>query len=152
MGKSIDVLMDSMDEASENEAFEIAMAMVNPTRKPESNLPAASPSAASDSVSFSLSSDENIGKVVVAISRDHNELDVTFPSHDKIKEYAEITKDNIGKQLEIILNGRVVKSETIKAPGWGHVVKVEMPSPAEAFSMAKAMINPAAQPATVIHQ
>jgi len=60
-----------------------------------------------DSVSFSLSSDQNIPKVVIAIFRDYIELDVTFPSHDKIKEYAEITKDNIGKRLRIVLNGMI---------------------------------------------
>jgi preprotein translocase subunit SecD len=151
-GKSIDVVMDSMDDAAENKAFEIAKALVDPARKSESNLPAASPSPAADSVSFSLSSGQNIPKVVVALSRDHNELDVTFPSHDKIKEYAEITKDNIGKELKIILNGRVVKEETIKAPGWGHVVKVEMSSPGEAFQMAKALINPARQAPIDIHE
>jgi preprotein translocase subunit SecD len=152
MGKSVDVVMDSMDEATENKAFEIAKALVNPTQKVETNLPAASPVPAVDSVNFSLSSDQNIPKVVVAVFRDHNELDVTFPSHDKIKEYAEITKDNIGKELRIILNGRVVKEETIRAPGWGHVVKVEMPSPGEAFEMAKALINPAPKAPADIHE
>jgi preprotein translocase subunit SecD len=152
MGKSLDVFLGAMDEATENEAFEIARALVNPTQNAEANLPAASPSPAGDSVSFSLSSDQNIGKVALFISRDHNELDVTFPSHDKIKEYAEVTKDNIGKTLRIILNGKVVKEETIKAPGWGHVVKVEMPSVEEAFQMAKALINPAPVASTNIHE
>ena len=142
MDSSLNVMMGPTDEATENEAFAIAKALVNPPPESAVIFPGADAAPAAGDVVFSLSSDEGISKVIVALFKDHTELDVTFPSHEKIDEYARITKDNIGKKLKVLLNGKLVQEDVIKAPGWGHVVKVQMPSPDEAFELAKALIHP----------
>jgi preprotein translocase subunit SecD len=145
MDTSLNVMMGPVDEATENEAFAIAKALVNSPPESGGIFPAADDAPAAGDVVFSLSSDEGISKVIVALFKDHTELDVTFPSHEKIEEYAKVTKDNIGKKLKVLLNGKLVQEDVIKAPGWGHVVKVQMPSPDEAFAMAKALIHPTPQ-------
>ncbi len=145
MDTSLNVMMGPVDESTENEAFAIAKALVNPPPESGRIFPAADAAPAAGDVVFSLSSDEGISKVIVALFKDHTELDVTFPSHEKIDEYAKVTKDNIGKKLKVLLNGKLVQEDVIKARGWGHVVKVQMPSPDEAFEMAKALIHPTPQ-------
>jgi len=54
MGSYLDVIMDSMDEATENTAFAIAKALVNPMQTSGTSAPAVSPAPASDAVVFSV--------------------------------------------------------------------------------------------------
>ncbi len=136
MGKYLDVMMTSPDEA-----FKAAVAVVNPEKKAATGQIAADPAPVADDVEFSLSSDLHLSKVVVGIARGHTQLGVTF-AHDKVEEYARVTRENIGKKLKIVLNGKVVAEMPITQPGWGHSVTVDMPSAEEAFAMAKSLLNP----------
>lgn len=136
MGQSIDVKMTSPEEA-----FEIAKAFMNTPAKPATALV----QAAGAPVLSLMPAD--VHKIVIMMFRDHTELEVTY-AKEKQAEFAKVTAEGLPKKFEIVLNGKMVAERTITKPMTGHSLRVEMPSPEEAFAMAKALINPVPKPET----
>jgi hypothetical protein len=130
METSLDLKITSADDA-----FAAAEAVMSPPTTP---APVLTP-VPGEPV-FSLVPDD-VAKVVISLFREHTQLEVTFVK-SKQEEFAKTAGENLQKKGEIILNGKRAGEMTITKPTLGHSIKVEMPSPAEAFTMAQQLIDP----------
>jgi hypothetical protein len=67
-------------------------------------------------------------------------LEVTYTPR-KQAEFAMIASKNVGKPINIMLDGKIVAQRTLTSPTVGHSIKVDEPSPEAAFAVAKDLLK-----------
>jgi hypothetical protein len=67
-------------------------------------------------------------------------LEVTY-TPQKQAEFAMIAARNVGKPINIVLDGKIVAQRTLTSPTVGHSIKVDEPSPEAAFAVARELLK-----------
>ncbi len=89
---------------------------------------------------FSLSP-ADVGKVVIFMYVGGKTwIEVTY-GKEKEAEFAKLAADNLNKPISIMLDGKVVAERTLTSATVGHSIKIDMPTPDEAFATAKALLK-----------
>ena len=125
-----------------DDAFKMAKALVNadPATDKKYLADATAPAPGSGDLVFAITT-ADVSGVAVMIYKSRTNLHIDY-SKEKQAEFSKIAAGNVGKNVTITLNGKAASVQPITKPAWGQAVNVVMPSPEEAFEMAKALVGP----------
>ena len=89
---------------------------------------------------FALSS-ADVPKVVIFMYEGGKTwIEVTY-SKEKQAEFSKLATENVNKPIRVVLNGKSFGDRTLKDANVGHSIKVDMPTPEEAFATARALLK-----------
>lgn len=93
-----------------------------------------------DAATFSLLPADVPKVVVLMYVGGKTILEVTY-TPQKQAEFGVIASKNVGKPINIMLDGKIVAQRTLTSATVGHSIKVDEPSPEAAFAIAKELLK-----------